>query len=181
MTDKTKLLPCPFPHDEIETDLLTIEEDERFYFVRCDVCGCEGPQAATSDAARFKWNTRPALPDEAGLVEILAALEHEQWAHWTDYMLKNMDDDNVLRWNDQIDTKYADLSEQEKNSDRSWALKVITALRPYLSNGEDKARIAELDAGLINLMDAYIKCNGDDNPFYRAAEKALKSEATPNA
>lgn len=59
------------------------------------------------------------------LVEKLAALEHEQWAHWTRYMLDNLTEENIARWRQQIKTDYQDLSEKEKNSDREWAWKVI--------------------------------------------------------
>ena len=58
-------------------------------------------------------------------VEKLAALEHEQWAHWTRYMLDNLTEENIARWRQQIKTDYQDLSEKEKNSDREWAWKVI--------------------------------------------------------
>ena len=82
--------------------------------------------------------------------EALAALEHDQWAHWTRYMLTALgllDEAGgvsaeavrlfrfeparlvlLQRWKRQIETPYADLSEKEKNSDRSWADKVIAAL-----------------------------------------------------
>jgi hypothetical protein len=36
--------------------------------------------------------------------ERLAALEHEQWAHWTHYMLDNFTPENLARWRRQIDT-----------------------------------------------------------------------------
>jgi len=62
------------------------------------------------------------------LLEQLAALEHEQWAHWTSYMLDNDTVENVLRWRKQIETPYADLSEKEKESDREWARKVLAVL-----------------------------------------------------
>lgn len=65
---------------------------------------------------------------EYQLREDLAALEHEQWAHWTRYMLDNMSDENIKRWRQQIDTPYSELSEQEKESDRNWADKVIEKL-----------------------------------------------------
>ena len=58
-------------------------------------------------------------------VERLADLEHEQWAHWTRYMLDNLTPENTERWRRQIDTPYADLSEQEKESDREWARRVV--------------------------------------------------------
>jgi hypothetical protein len=78
-------------------------------------------------------------------LEQLAALEHEQWAHWTRYMLKEIfnylhDEDesvaveilqmnqNVRRWFKQIETVYEDLTEKEKESDREWALKVLRVL-----------------------------------------------------
>jgi len=59
------------------------------------------------------------------LIEKLAALEHDQWAHWTKYMLANMTDENIARWKEQIDTPYSELSEKEKDSDREWAQKVL--------------------------------------------------------
>jgi hypothetical protein len=59
------------------------------------------------------------------LLERLAALEHDQWAHWTRYMLDNLTEENIARWRRQIETPYAELSEREKESDRNWARKVI--------------------------------------------------------
>ncbi|MEH1855894.1 MAG: hypothetical protein V7L11_30490 [Nostoc sp.] len=57
--------------------------------------------------------------------ERLAELEHQQWAHWTRYMLDNLTTDNIERWRRQIEIPYAELSETEKASDRRWADKVI--------------------------------------------------------
>jgi hypothetical protein len=77
------------------------------------------------------------------LREQLAALEHEQWAHWTKYMLDNADTspvpdgigggvhiykEAVDRWRKQIKTPYADLTEKEKDSDREWADKVLALM-----------------------------------------------------
>ncbi|MDJ0707838.1 MAG: hypothetical protein QNJ46_31570 [Leptolyngbyaceae cyanobacterium MO_188.B28] len=62
------------------------------------------------------------------LREQLADLEHQQWAHWTRYMLNNLTPENIERWRRQIDTPYADLSEAEKASDRRWADKVLTII-----------------------------------------------------
>lgn len=51
----------------------------------------------------------------------IAELEHKQWAHWTKYMLDNLNDENINRWRDQIETPYSELSEKEKDADRKWA------------------------------------------------------------
>jgi len=59
------------------------------------------------------------------MLEDVAALEHEQWAHWTRYMLDNLTPENVARWRRQIATPYAELSDTEKMSDREWASRVI--------------------------------------------------------
>ena len=61
------------------------------------------------------------------IVERVAALEHEQWAHWTAYMLDNLTPENIARWKRQIDTPYDRLTEQEKESDRRWAQKHLDA------------------------------------------------------
>lgn len=82
--------------------------------------------------------------------ERLADLEHEQWAHWTKYMLgvleplidfaqkvydAGVDEEDVGaanlaldRWQRQIETPYEALTESEKNSDRTWADKVIALM-----------------------------------------------------
>jgi len=52
------------------------------------------------------------------LLEKLAELEHEQWTHWTEYMLSNLTKENIRRWKKQVKTPYSELSEKEKESDR---------------------------------------------------------------
>ena len=63
------------------------------------------------------------------LLEKLADLEHQQWIHWTKYMLDNMSDENINRWKKQIETPYSELSEKEKESDREWAEKVLKIIK----------------------------------------------------
>lgn len=62
------------------------------------------------------------------LVEDLAAVEHDRWAHWQRYMHskgERLPDGSLVlpaelveRWETQIATSYVDLSEAEKESDR---------------------------------------------------------------
>lgn len=83
------------------------------------------------------------------LIEKLAELEHEQWAHWTKYLFSKLDlnavpsnfgvsglrrvcsisEDDYKRWSRQIRTPYHELSEKEKESDREWARKVVELIR----------------------------------------------------
>lgn len=63
------------------------------------------------------------------ILERLAELEHEQWAHWTKYMLDNLSPENIERWRRQIETPYEQLSEMEKGSDRQWARRAIKITR----------------------------------------------------
>lgn len=66
--------------------------------------------------------------------EELAAAAHEMWAHWMNYLFDQcrieinngkpitvIPDDLCVRWRRQTDTRYVDLSESEKNSDREIA------------------------------------------------------------
>ena len=62
------------------------------------------------------------------LFEKLAAIEHERWADWQEYVHslchENHDDSLTIpaalvqRWREQIATPYAGLSDKEKESDR---------------------------------------------------------------
>ena len=64
----------------------------------------------------------------AALVDQLAAIEHERWAHWQRYMhgkaLRQDDGTLVIsaelveRWEKQIETPYANLSADEQKSDK---------------------------------------------------------------
>lgn len=73
--------------------------------------------------------------DEFYLAEALAALSHEQWSGWMKYLFSKctFNDDGtaiiparaVERWQRQMTTSYTELSEEEKNSDRIEANKVL--------------------------------------------------------
>ena len=41
------------------------------------------------------------------IIERLAAHEHEQWVHWTRYMLDNLTEENIARWRQQIEMDYS--------------------------------------------------------------------------
>jgi len=64
------------------------------------------------------------------VLERLAALEHEQWAHWTRHMLDNLYPENIERWKRQVETPYEELTEKEKDSDREWASKILSIVDP---------------------------------------------------
>ena len=63
------------------------------------------------------------------LRERLAELEHDQWIHWTNYILDNLSEENIKRWKGQKDLSYSELSESEKDSDREWADRVLEIIR----------------------------------------------------
>ena len=78
---------------------------------KCDDCLAENPLSLSEQFNIMR--------------ERAAALEHEQWSHWTAYMLDNLTPENIERWRRQIKTPYSELSEKEKDSDRKWADKGI--------------------------------------------------------
>ena len=59
------------------------------------------------------------------LLEKLADLEHKQWGEWTRHFLEFYNRSNRRRWERQSHTAYKNLSEEEKESDRVWARKVL--------------------------------------------------------
>jgi hypothetical protein len=70
--------------------------------------------------------------------EALAALAHEQWSGWMEYLFSKSQDNAdgtvtipawaVERWKRQMTTPYAELPEAEKNSDRQEADRVLALL-----------------------------------------------------
>lgn len=75
------------------------------------------------------------------LREQLAALAHEQWSGWMQYLFNKgvFNDDGtwtmpawaVERWSRQAASHYAGLSEQEKDSDREEADKMLQIIGVY--------------------------------------------------
>lgn len=98
-------------------------EDERFKQLMYDI-GMPNSKSLLIALKQVANEVAQEIKSLAAL-ERLAALEHEQWAHWTDYMLDNLTDENISRWRAQIKTPYAELTENEKESDRGWARKAL--------------------------------------------------------
>jgi hypothetical protein len=78
------------------------------------------------------------------LVERLAAVEHERWSHWQRYLhsksIRQPDGSLVIpaelvaQWERQIATKYADLDDKEKESDREQVRKYLPLIASALSD-----------------------------------------------
>lgn len=79
-----------------------------------------------------------------GLLETLAAIEHERWAHWQRYMhskcIPQGEDGSLLipcdlvkRWEAQIATRYSELSDVAKESDRDQVRKYLPLIVEALS------------------------------------------------
>ncbi len=73
------------------------------------------------------------------LREQLAALAHERWTEWMKYLFeKSLDSENgsieipslfVARWKRQMSTSFFDLPENEKESDRAEADKILQVIQ----------------------------------------------------
>jgi hypothetical protein len=78
------------------------------------------------------------------LVDELAAIEHDRWAHWQRYMHnkahKQSDGslvvpaDLVDRWQRQIDTPYSELTEKERESDREQVRKYLPLIAQTMNS-----------------------------------------------
>jgi hypothetical protein len=80
----------------------------------------------------------------SGLIESLAAVEHERWSHWQRYVhskgIRQPDGSLLLpaelvaRWDKQIATQYEELDDQEKESDREQVRKYLQLIAGSLAN-----------------------------------------------
>jgi hypothetical protein len=84
----------------------------------------------------------------SGLIEQLAAIEHERWSHWQRYVhskcVRQPDGSLLLpanlvsRWEKQIKMKYAELDDQEKESDREQVRKYLPLVASALAERVDR-------------------------------------------
>lgn len=85
-----------------------------------------------------------------GLVETLAAIEHERWAHWQRHMHSKcvpqrgggllIPPELVEHWQKQIDTPYSELSDNEKESDREQVRRYLPLVVDALSKKRRKTK-----------------------------------------
>lgn len=77
------------------------------------------------------------------VLDSLAAIEHERWAHWQRYLHEQCEplDDGSLRipaelaarWKRQFETPFAELSENERESDREQVLRYLPTVVDVLT------------------------------------------------
>lgn len=82
--------------------------------------------------------------EDPDLREELADLAHEQWSGWMKYMFENWDDEHVARWERQMETPYSELSEEEQDSDRKEADRVLAVLRKHGVEASQRQEMVEL-------------------------------------
>lgn len=80
-----------------------------------------------------------AFLDSEAALEALAAVAHDRWSHWQEYLhnqCERLDDGSIRipqqlvdRWERQIATTYAHLDDDERESDREQAREYLSALR----------------------------------------------------
>ncbi len=78
------------------------------------------------------------------LIDKLAAIEHQRWAHWQRYLhdqgVRLADGSLVLparlveKWDRQIETDYKDLAEREKESDREQVRRYLPIIASVVTN-----------------------------------------------
>lgn len=80
---------------------------------------------------------------DGDIIDALAAIEHERWAHWQRYLHTQCEPGPdgsltipaglVRRWTDQMNTSYANLSEAEKESDREQVEQYLPIIEQAIS------------------------------------------------
>lgn len=103
-------------------------------------------------------------------IEKGADLEHDRWVKWQEYMhskvydsseslnphLKVIPTESYNHWERQIKTKYADLSEKEKESDRIEVRKYLPLIQDLLTK-KDQEHKAELEMIANTIKNTEIK------------------------
>ncbi len=106
------------------------------YLYRCNCCDYEGMRYR--NVTRCKCGgTLVRVPTPTRRRRI-AAVQHEIWAHWMRYLFSKCDFNHdgaavipvnlVTRWERQLNTPYAELSESEQESDLHQADKITEVL-----------------------------------------------------
>lgn len=86
----------------------------------CPVCGNWHDAGEDCGRCRIRGKT-----DHVETLERLADAQHAIWSHWMRWFFENDTEENRRRWQRQMNTSYARLSEQERDSDRRVVSKFV--------------------------------------------------------
>ncbi len=86
---------------------------------------------------------------EQELIEALADKEHASWARWMLYLFSKcrvhpdgrmvIPAELIERWGRQVKTPYAELTEQEKQSDRAEVAHILPVIHEYAKSKNEEA------------------------------------------
>lgn len=90
-------------------------------------------------------DVRQIIGREAELVERLADEFHTIWSEWLQYMFTRftgslLNTEDRERWERQMETDYAELSEKEKHSDRVLAWRVLQLIRDFIEPEDEEEK-----------------------------------------
>ena len=101
-----------------------------------------------------------SMPEQV-LIERLADKEHASWARWMEYLFSKclpngvgcliIPADLVERWQKQIDTPYAQLTEREKQSDRDEVAHILPIIDEYMKQAVVAISNAQMEQGGVHL------------------------------
>lgn len=157
-TDAKTAPPLEEPYDDFYDDISL-----------CQSCRCMTHTVA-GECGKCKADKN--LGEDAQLIEKLAAIEHERWADWQKWCHKILREncpspklEEVLeRWDKQIETSYANLSEKEKQSDRDQVIRYWESLLQWRDQNVQTARIDEIN----RYMDVFASVLSDAQGTYLA-------------
>ena len=124
----------------------SITHDESFIsYVRCTNCGTEGPRLPTKEQAIKLWNT--CFPTPVSKEDLAEYCHDEQWSGWMKYLFEKTIEITgghivipkwaVERWTRQMNTKYKDLPDEEKESDIKEAEAIINKYSVHERNEKE--------------------------------------------
>lgn len=145
------------------------------WLASCRICGLSIRRHSREEVVEA-WNRRPT-PEIGRLIERLAEYAHNAWCGWMRYQFQRgvglyqknkesgaveqvgwqMNKPSFERWQRQMNTAYADLPEEEKQSDCDEAHKILSLVAPYLRSKIHTSDLLTLPEQLANHLHNLVK------------------------
>jgi hypothetical protein len=125
----------------------------------CIVCGGDLSNPTGNNPPNFcHYALGAASNTEGELREKLAAIEHERWSDWQTWLHKVVADGKFdeyrPRWERQINTPYAELSQLEKYSDMEQVDRYWPLIDQAIATAHRKGQIEEANRALLTVQEA---------------------------